>query len=119
MRKPLVLLSAFLVLTLLAGSAYAARSPLIYSAKSFFSLIRMTMFSFYGDFYELAEDDDPLVVEVGGNILGGDADDFGNGRTDDNRILPGNASKLRAAPSGDWEEPGKPKNSGRKIESLY
>ncbi len=116
MKRPLVLLCASMVFILIASSVSAARSPFEYNSRSVLNFIRMNIFLFYGEYFLDAEEDEVLVLELGDYIVGGDADDFGNGR-DDNRIIPGNTSRLRITPSGEWDDSRALKGSGNsKIE---
>jgi hypothetical protein len=81
MRRLLVLLSAFLVVTIFATvTASAARPSFEYRVQSIWSIIRMNMFVYCGWFYPIEDLRDVPLADGRGYILGGDADDYAGGR---------------------------------------
>ncbi len=91
MRRLMALLSALLVLTIFASSdVSAARSSFELRIQSIAALIRTTAFPFCGSFFFMTEGEIPVSDDGSDCILGGDADDFGNGRiTGDGIANPG------------------------------
>jgi hypothetical protein len=90
MKKLVLLLSALLILSAFAASpASAARPSLDIRVQSILAMLYQSMFPFSGVFVMPGE-----IVPVnggggGGGLVGGDADDYGNGRganTGDTRV---------------------------------
>ena len=101
MRRLLVLLSALLVLTIFTSSAVlAARPSLGYRIQSIVSMFRVNVFPFCGSFFVVYGVDGPAGGGAG-YILGGDADDFGNGRNIGEQLIPDPKAPLRSAFGGE------------------
>jgi hypothetical protein len=84
MKKLVLLLSTLLVLsTLVSSPVLAARPSLEYRIQSVFGILYRSMFLLRGVVI-VPDDLEPINVGGGaGAILGGDADDYGNGRGSD------------------------------------
>lgn len=82
MKKLVLLLSALLVLSGIAPSpVFAARPSMQYRLQSILAILYPTVFPFSGVYNMPGE-----VIPIGGGagtVLGGDADDYGNGRGGD------------------------------------
>jgi hypothetical protein len=95
MRRLLVLLSAILVLTIFTSSAALAMRPSFgYRIQSIVAMFRVNAFPFCGSFFYYMGG----AGTAGGGagyILGGDADDFGNGRNTGNELIPDPKAPLR------------------------
>lgn len=112
MRRLLVLFSAFLVLTIFTSSAaLAARPTFACRIHSLVAMFRVNAFPFCGSCLYIGVED----AEGGGAgyILGGDADDFGNGRNDGSDLVPDPKSPLRLLRDRDRKEPKVPEEGVR------
>jgi len=80
MKKLVLLLSALLVLSSFAPSpVFAARPSLEYRLQSILAILYQSIFPYSGVYNMPGE-----VIPIGGGagaVLGGDADDYGNGRS--------------------------------------
>ncbi|RJR27492.1 MAG: hypothetical protein C4574_06155 [Candidatus Latescibacterota bacterium] len=119
MRRLLVLLSALLVLTIFTSSAVlAARPSLGYRIQSIVAMFRVNVFPFCGSFFVVYGVDGPAGGGAG-YILGGDADDFGNGRTIGDQLIPDPKAPLRSILGGDERRgPTSPELDGHSVSNL-
>lgn len=82
MRRLLVFFSALLILAIFASSdALAARPSTAHRVHAILAMFRATVFPFNGSFFFVSVDD-PVMGGETEYIAGGDADDFGNGKTE-------------------------------------
>ncbi len=105
MRRLLVVLSAFLVLTIFVSStATAARPSFECRIRSVVNLFRMNAYLFCGSFY--LDEGDELLIDGRDFIMGGDADDYAGGRsTGDTPIILIPKTPLRSTGEQGGTEP--------------
>jgi hypothetical protein len=99
MKKLVLLLSALLVLSSLAPSpVLAARPSLEYRLQSILAFLYQEVFPFSGVYCMPGE-----IIPIGGGagaVLGGDADDYGNGRSGGTTVIDNKPKAIRDALPG-------------------